>query len=371
MMMKKTTSFAVLAFLGLGSYAFGQNDGRVGINTTTPGATLEVAPNENLPKERAKGLLIPRLTLEAVSHMTLTPDQHSMLVFVKDVNLTGGMGGGKITGITDVGYYYYSQETSSDPGTWVKLNAGVPFSLPTGTADGQVLTWDAATNQYVWRTKTTLYEADGTLATDRTVSNLDRKLTITGDAQVLITGGNRLGLRVSDVHHSAVAQLGKDSGETGGVLFPTLAEAEKANITSPKEGLMIYNSDKHCLEIYTLGVGSVPEWRCVSNAAVNVSVSFDAFEGSYVTTQAFDAANVVKFSVTNNSFNSVGPLDFSAAVSLSGTPAEVANGLTVVGDSNTTNVTITPGQSRVLTYKLSGTPTAAGTLTANFSRLGL
>ncbi|MEC5396197.1 hypothetical protein VQ048_12800, partial [Bergeyella sp. RCAD1439] len=37
----------------------------------------------------------------------------------------------------------------------------------------------------------------------------------------------------------------------------------------------------------------------------------------------------------------------------------------------TTNVTITPGQSRVLTYKLSGTPTAAGTLTANFSRLGL
>ncbi|MEC5395806.1 hypothetical protein VQ048_10785, partial [Bergeyella sp. RCAD1439] len=149
--MKKTTTYAVWAFLGLGVYAFGQNDGRVGINTTTPGATLEVAPNENLPKERANGLLIPRLTLEAVSHMTLTPDQHSMLVFVKDVNLTGGMGGGKITGITDVGYYYYSQENISFPGTWVKLNAGVPFSLPTGTADGQVLTWDAAANQYVWR----------------------------------------------------------------------------------------------------------------------------------------------------------------------------------------------------------------------------
>ncbi|MDY3317124.1 hypothetical protein PG630_07375 [Riemerella anatipestifer] len=365
--MKKTLLCAVFLPLVLNA----QYEGRVGVNTQEPKATLEVAPNESLPKERAKGLLIPRLTLEAVSHMTLTPDQHSMLVFVKDVNPTGGMGGGKITGITDVGYYYYSQETPSSPGTWVKLNVGVPFSLPTGTADGQILTWDAATNQYVWRTKTTLYEADGTLATDRTVSNLDRKLTITGDAQVLITGGNRLGLRVSDVHPSAVAQLGKDSGETGGVLFPTLAEAEKTNITSPKEGLMIYNKDKHCLEIYTLGVGSVPEWRCVSNAAVNVSVSFDAFEGSYVTTQAFNAANVVKFSVTNNSFNSVGPLDFSAAVSLNGTPAEVANGLTVVGDSNTTNVTITPGQSRVLTYKLSGTPTTAGTLTANFSRLGL
>ncbi|MDY3316931.1 hypothetical protein PG630_06395 [Riemerella anatipestifer] len=303
--------------------------------------------------------------------MTLTPDQHSMLVFVKDVNPAGGMGGGKITGITDVGYYYYSQETPSAPGTWVKLNVGVPFSLPTGTVDGQILTWDAATNQYVWRTKTTLYEADGTLATDRTVSNDGHTLTITGDAQVLITGGNRLGIGVSDVHPSAVAQLGKDSGETGGVLFPTLAEAEKANITSPKEGLMIYNSDKHCLEIYTLGVGSVPEWRCVSNAAVNVSVSFGAFEGSYVTTQAFNAANVVKFSVVNNSFNPVGPLDFSAAVSLSGTPVEVANGLSIAGDSNTTNVTINPGQSRVLTYKLSGTPTAAGTLTANFSRLGL
>ncbi|WP_260393800.1 hypothetical protein [Riemerella anatipestifer] len=62
-MKTKTTKLSVCAFLGLGLMAYGQYDGKVGINESQPQATLEIKPNTANSLSTAstiEGVLIPR-----------------------------------------------------------------------------------------------------------------------------------------------------------------------------------------------------------------------------------------------------------------------------------------------------------------------
>ncbi|MEJ8590625.1 hypothetical protein JSO54_05170 [Riemerella anatipestifer] len=118
--MKKTTKLSVCAFLGLGLVVYGQNNGRVGINTPNPKATLEVSKDGT---DTAKGIIIPRLTAEEVKAMTdagnIGTEQHSLLVYVTEAFTNTLDRVGKYELISGKGYYYWDNQLTG--GKWKKL----------------------------------------------------------------------------------------------------------------------------------------------------------------------------------------------------------------------------------------------------------
>lgn len=99
-------------------------DSRVGINTTTPAATLDVTAK---PTDTAlpDGLLVPRMTLTVLKSKdgayanggTPLTTQNGTLVFVTD--FTGGTTA-KTVNVTSTGFYYYDGPNS----VWVKVGGG-------------------------------------------------------------------------------------------------------------------------------------------------------------------------------------------------------------------------------------------------------
>ncbi|MDY3317672.1 FISUMP domain-containing protein [Riemerella anatipestifer] len=83
-----TTKLSVLAFLGLGlATGYGQDYlGRVGINTNTPKATLDIAKKElsTLPSGQPQGVLLPRLTTQ--ERNTFTNVERGTMMFNTDKN---------------------------------------------------------------------------------------------------------------------------------------------------------------------------------------------------------------------------------------------------------------------------------------------
>ncbi|MDY3317609.1 hypothetical protein PG630_09845 [Riemerella anatipestifer] len=119
-MKTKTTKLSVCAFLGLGLVVYGQNNGRVGINTPNPKATLEISKDGT---DTAKGIIIPRLTAEEVKAMTdagnIGTEQHSLLVYVTGPFANTLDRVGKYELISGKGYYYWDNQLTG--GKWKKI----------------------------------------------------------------------------------------------------------------------------------------------------------------------------------------------------------------------------------------------------------
>ncbi|MCT7903628.1 fibrobacter succinogenes major paralogous domain [Candidatus Ornithobacterium hominis] len=150
-----------------------------------------------------------------------------------------------------------------------------------------------------------------------------------------------------------------------GLHFPNVSTAQRSKFEGMSEGMMIYNTDKKCLEVY-LGVESgTPQWECIPNvgnkSSQSVSVSPAGFDGSFTGDPLVDAS--VSFKITNNGFSTISELDFSDAV-------RVGSERIRVDGSEYKSVSLKGRESKTLTYTLSGIP-QAGQLTANFSKLGL
>lgn len=97
--------------------------GRVGINTTTPASTLDVAAN-TADATRPDALLVPRMSraqLEAknaaYANGTGATNQNGALVFV---NAIDGAGTGKTVNVTATGFYYYDAPNT----VWVAVGGG-------------------------------------------------------------------------------------------------------------------------------------------------------------------------------------------------------------------------------------------------------
>lgn len=117
-----------LGLISISALASAQYDDRVGINTDTPKATLDLRPNPDNALATAttnEGLLIPKLSKARVANIT-TPENATM-VYVENLIYTGT--DPRVSGIISPGFYYYDSSKSK----WIKLNDLVSSSIaPTG-----------------------------------------------------------------------------------------------------------------------------------------------------------------------------------------------------------------------------------------------
>ncbi|MGE8526354.1 hypothetical protein [Chryseobacterium rhizosphaerae] len=92
--------------------------GRVGINTTTPAATLDVVANTT-DNARPDALLVPRLTRAQLSAKNNAYDtaQNGALAFVTTLD---GTAAGKTANVSATGFYYYDAPNS----VWKSVGGG-------------------------------------------------------------------------------------------------------------------------------------------------------------------------------------------------------------------------------------------------------
>lgn len=92
--------------------------GRVGINTTTPGATLDVVATTT-DATRPDAVLVPRMTAAELNakNAAYVAAQNGALVFVTSGT---GVAATKTANVTGTGFYYYDSPTS----LWVAVGGG-------------------------------------------------------------------------------------------------------------------------------------------------------------------------------------------------------------------------------------------------------
>lgn len=117
--MKKNTTkiFIAAVFLTISGTAFAQ-EGRVGINTSTPAATLDVVASPS-NATRIDGFIAPRLKgseLKAKDALYTTA-QEGAIVYVTEA--VSGVTD-KTTNVTSIGYYYFDK-TQGIAGRWMKI----------------------------------------------------------------------------------------------------------------------------------------------------------------------------------------------------------------------------------------------------------
>ena len=219
--MKKITTAAL--FLMLTGTAFAQ-EGRVGINTTDPKTTFDVNGKKDgsgkLLTTDMTGLQAPRLTREELTAKGNTlygADQKGALVYITDIS--GGDATSQRINISAVGYYYFDGEK------WKAVASGA------GVADTTNDAWinDTANTMVKLGTK-----SDGTA---RTV----------GTEFVALDNGN-VGIGTTAPNSNAILDL---SATNKAILLPRLAN--KANISSPVNGMVIYAVDEKCFKGYADG----------------------------------------------------------------------------------------------------------------------
>jgi uncharacterized protein (TIGR02145 family) len=82
-------------------------------------------------------------------------------------------------------------------------------------------------------------------------------------------------------------------------------------------------------------------------------------------------SSTVSFTITNNGLTVVGPVSFTSAASIgTGGTATFSPAAAVTESTDYSGVTINPGDSAVLTYNLTGTPSSIGTLVVDFNGTG-
>ncbi|MEC5394911.1 hypothetical protein [Bergeyella sp. RCAD1439] len=122
----------VLAFLGLGLVAYGQTDdryGKMGINTSSPKATLEVQPSAvNLGDTATtnEGIIAPKLSKTRIAAIANPIEGTLVYATDEDASKISAYAGdnAKVAKITEKGYYYYNgtewvKSTGSGAMIWV------------------------------------------------------------------------------------------------------------------------------------------------------------------------------------------------------------------------------------------------------------
>ncbi|USL96153.1 hypothetical protein D1J36_003335 [Riemerella anatipestifer] len=120
-MNKSMTKLSILSFLGLGLVTYAQKyDGKVGINNTTPHATLEITSKSANGSMTLEGIIIPNVSKNKALQMTLNTDpnpkiKESTLIYVDDLSDYKGTDE-KVESIVVKGYYFWDGKKWASPG---------------------------------------------------------------------------------------------------------------------------------------------------------------------------------------------------------------------------------------------------------------
>lgn len=411
--MKKTLLCAVFLPLALNA----QYDGKVGINTDKPRATLDIEGKTDNTNNTLEGLLIPRIDKEKALKMAGNSTiKESIIIYINDLTLKS-TANTTITDITEKGYYYWN-------GTkWKKVVNNDNIYTTDGTLNG-VRTVNL-------NGKNLQFTGNGNIGigTDNPQRKLDVKgsavigdgdwgaLTINGknDNDWLLNAHNDEtsfhirtqpnGGTAGDLYHTsftrqgrvgiattepkATLEIAKREGlapETPqGVIFPKFSTTERSQFRTMEEGTMIYNTTKRCIEMYLGTVNGIHQWSCLPDAnsiqSQSVIATATGFDGAYIGGVTLNTDNKVKFKLENNSFSTINS-GFADAITVTNGTAEVRvsncqyqyiSGGVPTGPLTscwgTDLVSLQSGQSAMLFYTLTGTP-QTGTLQADFNKLG-
>ena len=187
-MIQKNTLLAAISFFSILCSAQTQ----VGINTTDPKATLDIAAKTD-GSTQPEGSLIPRLTGEQIKNMPVTASQNSMMVYA---TLAASPASGIAVNITEPGYYYYQHDAATPANSiWVKVITNKNNEWVYDAATNRInlkrsgtspflntVYYDNATGKFVNKTNTTRNEFDNDLnafvttnVTDTGVGNFNEK----------------------------------------------------------------------------------------------------------------------------------------------------------------------------------------------------
>ncbi|MDB9899847.1 hypothetical protein OAC85_02850 [Flavobacteriaceae bacterium] len=202
-----TLSGTVILADGNGTHRFFANDdGYVGLGTSTPNAALEITSSD-------MGLIIPRISINNSTSFTngaATAAHNSMLVYnTNTVTAT--------TGLSGPGFYYWEGAAA---GSWVRIATG---SGLVGTQTNSTQRWDG----------TAWVEATNFLNSGTTTATLATNLTVTGT--LVVTGA---GASIGGAAAQASAILDLSNTTNKALLLP---QTQTASITTPAAGMLTYD----------------------------------------------------------------------------------------------------------------------------------
>lgn len=197
----KMKKLSLVGMLSFGSILFGQ----VGINTPSPEATLDItAKNPTGATTNPEGILIPRVSRQRAQSMVAV--ENSTLIYVN--NITTGTATGTAVNITAVGFYYFH----STDNVWKKLAEGPNTSIYTddGTLlSNRIVTQGARTLAFTG-TQTNMFSVDGkTFSVD---GANDRVGIGTDIPQNRLDLGSDMGSSITDVNGKKLAMYNTATG---------------------------------------------------------------------------------------------------------------------------------------------------------------
>ena len=174
----------------------------------------------------------------------------------------------------------------------------------------------------------------------------------------------KIGLPAGAPQVSSLLDLSNTGDGTRALTLPRVATT--ASIVTPVNGMLVYDISSNCTKVYDNGAWSSCLGSSPTGASVNCAAS--TLNGNYNQGTALTAANSVTIYVANNTSGAITITPSLTDVNLSGTAAA---GMSVASVSPASVTPAVGGGTVPVTYTLSGTPTAGGSFTATWTKLGL